>query len=129
VWGAAALLVVVVVVGLPLFFLRTYAPPPVDPAWAVEGASEIPEGAVTVRYTGTSTLVFSDGETTWMTDGWFSRPPPVTVLFGEIVPDLDAIERGLTRNGVDELNYDHAMDAPEVARRTGAGSFRSIGIA
>ena len=81
-----------------------------------------------MRWTGTSTLVFSDGETTWMTDGWFSRPGRCGSLLGKIAPDVAAIERGLARNGVNELaavfpvhsHYDHAMDAPEVARRTGA---------
>jgi len=110
------------------FVLNTYETPPVDPAWAVSGSGEIPEGAVTVRWTGTSTLVFSDGDTTWMVDGWFSRPGPLRLLLGEIEPDLAAIERGLARNGVERLSvvfpvhshYDHAMDAPEVARRTGA---------
>lgn len=114
--------------GLAVFYLGTYEAPPVDPAWEVAASAEIPEGSVTVRYTGTATLVFSDGETTWMTDGWFSRPGPLRLLLGEIEPDLEAIEKGLARNGVDRLaavfpvhsHYDHAMDAPEVARRTGA---------
>ena len=120
--------VVVAVLALAAYFLNTYQVPPVDPAWAVEGSAEIAAGAVTVRYTGTATLVFSDGETTWMTDGWFSRPGPLTLLYGQIEPDLDAIARGLERNQVDELaavfpvhsHFDHAMDAPEVAKRTGA---------
>jgi L-ascorbate metabolism protein UlaG (beta-lactamase superfamily) len=111
-----------------VYLLNTYQPPPVDPDWAVPGATEIPEGSVTVRFTGTATLVFSDGETTWMTDGWFSRPGPLQVLFGKIKPDLDAITKGLERNHVTKLaavfvlhsHYDHAMDAPEVAKRTGA---------
>lgn len=115
------------------YFLHTYQTPPVNPAWAIEGSEAIPEGSVTVRYTGTATLVFSDGETTWMTDGWFSRPGPLTVLYGQIEPDLDAIERGLARNQVDDLagvfpvhsHFDHAMDAPEVAKRTGAVLFGS----
>jgi L-ascorbate metabolism protein UlaG (beta-lactamase superfamily) len=110
------------------YLLGTYDPPAVDPAWAVAPSAQIPAGAVTVRWTGTATLVFSDGETTWMTDGWFSRPGPLEVLGGKIAPDVAAIERGLARNGVRELaavfpvhsHYDHAMDAPEVARRTGA---------
>ncbi len=110
------------------FLLNTYQPAPVDPDWAIPPSGTIPEGAVTVRYTGTATLVFSDGETSWMTDGWFSRPKPLQVLFGKIEPDLDAITEGLERNEVDELaavfplhsHYDHAMDAPEVAKRTGA---------
>jgi len=110
------------------FLLNTYEPAPVDPNWAVSPSPRIPEGAVTVRYTGTATLTFSDGETTWMTDGWFSRPQPLQVIFGRIQPDLDAIAEGLKKNQVQTLaavfvlhsHYDHAMDAPEVARRTGA---------
>ncbi|MFZ1864114.1 MAG: MBL fold metallo-hydrolase [Polyangiales bacterium] len=120
--------VLAILFAVAVFLLHTYQSPPVDPNWAVPGATEIPEGAVTVRYTGTATLTFSDGETTWMTDGWFSRPGALQVLFGEIEPDLDAITRGLERNHVDHLaavfvlhsHYDHAMDAPEVAKRTGA---------
>jgi len=121
--------VVVVALGaLAYYFLGTYGPAPVDPAWAVEPSREIPPGAVTVRFTGTATLVFSDGETTWLTDGWFSRPGPLALFFGEIEPDLAAIERGLARNELTKAaavfpvhsHFDHAMDAPEVARRTGA---------
>ena len=108
--------------------LNTYEDPAIDPTWEVRGSRVIPEGAVTVRWTGTSTLVFSDGETTWMTDGWFSRPGPLDLAVGEIEPDLEAIEAGLARNGVERAaavfpvhsHYDHAMDAPEVCKRTGA---------
>lgn len=119
---------VLVALGGAAFLLNTYEPAPVDPSWAVPPSMQVPEDAVTVRYTGTATLVFSDGETTWMTDGWFSRPGPLDVLFGKIEPDLDSIAFGLQSNDVDQLaavfalhsHYDHAMDAPEVARRTGA---------
>lgn len=111
-----------------LFLFATTSPPPVDPAWAVGGSTEIPPGSVTVRFTGTSTLLFSDGETHWMVDGWFSRFGARQLLRGKIGPDVDAIARGLARNGVESLavvipvhsHFDHAMDAPEVARRTGA---------
>lgn len=125
-WALAA--IVIAVAGSAWYFLNTYEAPPVEPAWAVEGSQEISEGSVTVRYTGTATLVFSDGETTWMTDGWFSRPGPLALLYGKIEPDLAAITRGLARNQVEDLaavfpvhsHFDHAMDAPEVAKRTGA---------
>jgi L-ascorbate metabolism protein UlaG (beta-lactamase superfamily) len=88
----------------------------------------IPDGAVTVRFSGTSTLLFSDGETRWMVDRWFSRPGPLRLLLGKIGPDLQAIDCGLAANDVLELDavlpvhshYDHAMDAPAVAGRTGA---------
>ena len=113
---------------LAYYFLGTYGPPPVDPAWAVEPSRSVPAGAVTVRFTGTATLVFSDGETTWLTDGWFTRVGPIPLFFGEIEPDLEAIERGLAHNELTQAaavfpvhsHYDHAMDAPEVAKRTGA---------
>ena len=125
--------------GLALY-LFSYPPPPVDPAWQVAPAAEIPPGAVTVRYSGTATLLFSDGETAWMTDGWFSRPGPLQTLLGEIEPDGEAIGVGLAAMDVDRLaavipvhsHYDHAMDSPEVARRTGAvvmGSAATANIA
>ena len=130
-WVPIALAFVLASVGAIAFYLLcTYDPPPVDPAWAVAPSQAIPAGAVTVRWTGTATLVFSDGETTWMTDGWFTRPGPLQLLRGQIAPDLDAIARGLERNRITgshvaavfpvHSHYDHAMDAPEVARRTGA---------
>lgn len=122
------LLLLALVAGSAAWLLTTYDDPPVDPSWAVVADAEIPEGSVTVRYTGTSTLLFSDGETDWMVDGWFSRFGPLEVVGGEIAPDLDAITRGLAANEVDRLavvipvhsHYDHAMDSPEVAKRTGA---------
>ena len=121
-------IVAIVFGGASYYLFETYESISVDPAWQIEGNKEISPDAVTVRYTGTSTLLFSDGETTWMLDGWFSRPSAFELLWGEIEPDLDAIEYGLKMNGVDQLDvvipihshYDHAMDSPEVARRTDA---------
>jgi L-ascorbate metabolism protein UlaG (beta-lactamase superfamily) len=123
------LVLFVILSGLFLTYaLSVYEEPPVDPQWAVRGSDRIPPGAVTVRFSGTATLLFSDGETQWMTDGWFTRPGPLRLILGKIGPDLQAIEAGLAANRVTELaavlplhsHYDHAMDAPEVARRTGA---------
>jgi L-ascorbate metabolism protein UlaG (beta-lactamase superfamily) len=84
--------------------------------------------ALRVRFAGVATLVFDDGETAWMTDGFFSRPSFARLAFTRIEPDRTAIERGLRRLEVDKLaavvplhsHYDHAMDAPLVAMRTGA---------
>ncbi len=114
-------------------YLFGYPPPPVNPDWEVEAAETIPEGALAVRYAGTSTLLFDDGETAFMLDGWFSRPPPFQVFFGKIEPDLEAISYGLEAMGVDQLaavlplhsHYDHAMDTPEVALRTDATVYGS----
>ncbi len=124
----ATIAAVLLLGGALTLLLNTYKPVPVDPGWVVAGTENVPPGAVTVRFTGTSTLLFSDGDTQWMVDGWFSRPGPLRLLLGEIAPDLEAIDRGLANNNVEQLaavipvhsHYDHAMDSPEVARRTGA---------
>lgn len=125
-WGMGAIFAGLL--GLATFMLTTFEDPAVDPAWALDADTEIPAGSVTVRYSGTSTLLFSDGETDWMVDGWFSRFGPLVLALGEIAPDHDAITLGLERNQVDRLavvipvhsHFDHAMDSPEVAKRTGA---------
>ncbi|PLW70113.1 MBL fold metallo-hydrolase [Pseudohalioglobus lutimaris] len=128
-WMAGALCAVLVAFLLLLAWsLNSYAPLPVDPAWRPLPATGAAEAEVTVRFTGTTTLLISDGETAWMIDGWFSRPGPLQLALGKIAPDMDAITFGLAANEVDALaavipmhsHFDHAMDAPEVARRTGA---------
>ncbi len=84
---------------------------------------------VTVTFLGVSTLLIRDGETSLMTDGFFSRPGLWPVLScAPIAPDPEKIAAGLAIADVDRLaavlvvhsHFDHAMDAPEVARRTGA---------
>ena len=102
--------------------------PPTKPEWEIIPLEEVAVGSGTVRFTGSTTLLFDDGETSWMTDGWFSRPTFIEIITERLEPDLAAIGRGLKANDVDKLDaviplhshYDHAMDAPEVARRTGA---------
>ena len=107
--------------------------PPTEPEWEIIPREEEAAGSVTVRFTGSTTLLFDDGETSWMTDGWFSRPTFIEIITQRVEPDLSAISRGLKANEVDKLDaviplhshYDHAMDSPEVARRTGAKLYGS----
>lgn len=83
---------------------------------------------VVVTFLGVSTILISDGETHLMTDGFFSRPSLWEVVAGDIGPDGDRIADGLALADVHRLDavivlhshYDHAMDAPDVADRTGA---------
>lgn len=85
-------------------------------------------GAVRVSFAGVSTLLFDDGETAFLTDGFFSRPSLSRMVLGTIRTDERSVDAGLTRLGARKLaavvvmhgHYDHAMDAPSVARRTGA---------
>jgi L-ascorbate metabolism protein UlaG (beta-lactamase superfamily) len=84
--------------------------------------------SLTATFLGTTSVLFSDGITCLLTDGFFSRPPLSRVALGRITPNLLAIERGMERAGITRLDavlvshshYDHALDAPEAARRSGA---------
>jgi L-ascorbate metabolism protein UlaG (beta-lactamase superfamily) len=81
-----------------------------------------------VTFVGVSTLLFYDGETAILTDGFFTRPGRLHTLFRKIGPDADLIEKYLKRAGIEKLaavvvlhsHHDHSLDAPEVAARTGA---------
>ncbi len=95
---------------------------------------------LSITFLGAAALFITDGQTRLLADGFFSRPPLLQVAFGRIQPDVPAIRRGLERAGIDRLDavlvshahYDHALDAPEVARRCGAllaGSESSANLA
>lgn len=97
-----------------------------------------PAGRLRVRFAGVSTLVFDDGETAWISDGFFSRPA-LGALLGRIAPDAARVRDELRQLGVRRLaavvplhaHYDHAMDAPLVAQQTGAlliGSASTLNI-
>jgi L-ascorbate metabolism protein UlaG (beta-lactamase superfamily) len=95
-------------------------------------ALELPPAPTTanikVQFAGVSTLLFDDGETAWMIDGFFSRPSVLKALAGKIESDHAAIQRNLERLKVRKLaavipahsHYDHAMDSPLVVLQTGA---------
>jgi L-ascorbate metabolism protein UlaG (beta-lactamase superfamily) len=123
-------LLVLLALGAGWLLFRLNDRPSLEPYSALWLASPVAvEGPrVTVSFLGVATLLISDGETSLMTDGFFTRPPKRSILVGRIAPDPDRIARSLERAGVRELaavfpvhsHYDHAMDSPEVARRTGA---------
>ncbi|WP_255594920.1 MBL fold metallo-hydrolase [Acidovorax sp. sif1233] len=107
--------------------LQPYA----DLRWKVPAGGEAPP-PVKVTFLGVSTVLLDDGETALMTDGFFSRPGKLQTFLGKVEPDMQAITQGLRRAGLPgetgrlaavipvHSHYDHAMDAPEVARRMGA---------
>jgi L-ascorbate metabolism protein UlaG (beta-lactamase superfamily) len=124
-WMALGLLTLVVLAAV-FFVVQTHRRPSLESYPLVPPA---PAGAaIQVRFAGVSTLLFDDGETMWMTDGFFSRPSLARAAFMRIEPDRAAIDAGLKRLGVTRLaavvplhsHYDHAMDAPLVAMHTGA---------
>jgi L-ascorbate metabolism protein UlaG (beta-lactamase superfamily) len=85
-----------------------------------------PDSSLRVTWAGVATLMFDDGETAIMTDGFFSHPGLLSLR--RIEPDRAVIAQSLQRLGVKKLavvmpihsHYDHAMDSPVVAQTTGA---------
>ena len=100
----------------------------------------ISAGAVRVTFFGTSSLLFDDGETQLLIDGYFSRPSLLNVLFGKLTSDTMLINNVLSKNKIDKLkaifvvhsHFDHAIDAPYITKVTnsilyGSASLLNIG--
>jgi len=90
-------------------------------------------GTPSVTFAGVSTLAFDDGESALLIDGFFSRPSLVKVGLGRVAPVPERIDAALEKLGLlgptvprveavlpVHSHFDHVMDSPEVARRTGA---------
>ena len=91
-------------------------------------------GDFSVTFLGVSSLLFDDGDSAVMTDGFFSRPSLFKVAFAKVAPDRARIASALTRLGLDHdsagrglnavvpvhTHFDHVMDSATVAQRTGA---------
>ncbi len=83
---------------------------------------------LTLTWLGVSTLLVSDGTHAFLTDGFFSRPSLIQVGVMKFEPNLERIGSALNRAGITTLDavvpvhshFDHVMDSPEVAKRTGA---------
>ncbi|MHC8391718.1 MBL fold metallo-hydrolase [Pseudomonas sp. MDT2-39-1] len=112
--------------------------PSIEPYSALELRSSAPAaGALTARFMGVSTLMLSDGNTSIMTDGFFSRPGFLRVALGWIGPDRSRIDTALHAAGnptlaavmVAHAHYDHALDSAVVALRTGAVLVGSASVA
>lgn len=90
--------------------------------------TDLADGAVTARFMGASSVLFRDTSTAVLSDGFVSRPGAVRVKFGRIAPDSARATHALRCLGIDTLaavftthsHFDHAMDAPVMARKTGA---------
>lgn len=91
-------------------------------------ASASPASAVTVSFLGVTTLLFDDGESAIMTDGFFTRPSMARTLLTPLRTNPARVDHALRRAGIDSLDavicahshYDHALDSALVAQRTGA---------
>ena len=98
-------------------------------AW--EGPLPARDGRSELRavWWGVATLLIDDGETQILIDGFFSRPSVwQAATMRPVVPDDAAIDAALARLDARRVaavipvhsHFDHLMDSPTVARRTGA---------
>lgn len=86
------------------------------------------EDGLSVTFLGVTTLLFDDGDSAIMTDGFFSRPGLLDAALRRIAPNDARIDECLERAGVSHLeavlpvhsHFDHILDSAEVAARTGA---------
>lgn len=94
----------------------------------------ITSGKIKVTYLGVSTLLLDDGETQILMDGFVSRPKLGKVAFGKIEADTVKIRQTIQQLNINRLaaiftahsHYDHALDAPDFARLTGATLYGSL---
>jgi L-ascorbate metabolism protein UlaG (beta-lactamase superfamily) len=87
-----------------------------------------PGDRLVARFFGVSTLLFSDGGSAIMTDGFLSRPGFVKGITQPLRPDAGEIAWALGQGEVGALDavlvphshFDHALDSATVAKQTGA---------
>ncbi|MFI8568769.1 MBL fold metallo-hydrolase [Rhodococcus sp. NPDC078407] len=107
---------------------RLGRPPLPGPPEIAITASATPASPVTVSFLGVSTVLFDDGESAILTDGFFSRPSLARTLVLPLRSDMQRVDAALHRAGIATLDavlcahshYDHALDSAAVALRTGA---------
>ncbi|MGE7947032.1 MBL fold metallo-hydrolase [Lysinibacillus sp. NPDC093688] len=100
------------------------------------------QGEVKVTFLGTSSLLFDDGNTQLMIDGFISRPPLLKMLpFSNVKTDTNTANKVFNKIGIDNnklqglfiahTHYDHALDLAYIAKQTGThvyGSESAINI-
>ncbi len=98
------------------------------------------QGKVKVTYFGTSTLLFEDENDQIIIDGFFTRSSVGKVAFGKVSCDTQLVKEKVQKYSINKLkaifvchsHYDHSMDAPYLAKLTGAtiyGSHSTLNVA
>jgi L-ascorbate metabolism protein UlaG (beta-lactamase superfamily) len=138
---AIAIVAVAVVISVTVVWLWRDRALLEDVDWPPYPAIEPTLDAVTVTWLGVTTLLFDDGETQILIDGFFSRPSLTDVILGRPVDsDAATINYVLDEYRMRRLaaiipvhsHFDHAMDIGAIANRTSAsilGSTTSSQIA
>jgi L-ascorbate metabolism protein UlaG (beta-lactamase superfamily) len=110
------------------------------------GVTSVDKSKVKMIFLGTSSMLWTDGKTNWMLDGFFSRQPVLDVMLKKIDVVRPRVDE-TAQKAFDDLkvppflaavfvahsHYDHSMDAPYLAKRyggqvMGSGSTQQIAL-
>jgi L-ascorbate metabolism protein UlaG (beta-lactamase superfamily) len=141
-WAAVIVLVTLAVAATVLVLLWRDRPELFSDAWeAPVPASTVAADNVTVTWLGVTTLLFDDGETQILIDGFFSRPSLEDIILDlPVANDAAMVNFALNKFGMRRLaaiipthsHFDHAMDVGSIANRSSAsilGSASTIAFA
>lgn len=132
------LLVLAVLLLLFLAFVYTRTLPSGDitkyEKYYVDDSMPPTDNEVKVTFFGVSTLLFDDGKTQLLIDGFFSRPSLWHTLTSKIESDTSLIDHLVTTYKMDRVkgifvthsHYDHAFDVAYTTKRTGANLYGSL---
>jgi L-ascorbate metabolism protein UlaG (beta-lactamase superfamily) len=127
--GAMATAAVLVVAAMGSVWLWLDRPSLESTGWSAPPEQAANPASVTATWLGVTTLLFDDGETQILIDGFFSRPSLAdTLLRRPVVNDAATINFALHEYRMRRLaaiipvhsHFDHAMDVGAVAKRTSA---------
>jgi len=79
--------------------------------------------SIQLRWLGNAGFEFQMGQTTLIVDPFLTRPRFIQTYFGRVAPDEAALCKCIPRCDailVTHAHFDHCMDAPALAQRTGA---------
>ncbi|PZO14291.1 MAG: hypothetical protein DCE87_11055 [Betaproteobacteria bacterium] len=132
--------IVLLGLGALVFLLKSY-----PAAQLPESLKPSPAGSVRTLFLGTSSMAWTDGQSTWLVDGFFSRQPLSEVAFTRLKVDETQVgavaaemfkrldmPSALSGIVVAHSHYDHSLDAPFLAKQYGArvvGSESTLQIA
>jgi len=118
------------VVSLSLAACRWHQPGSSGTLAAMErmAVTDAADKSLRAQWFGVSTLLIRDGETSILIDGFFSRPGVKEILFTHLASKKDLIDAALPSDQLPKIDavlvshshYDHALDAPYLARTRSA---------
>lgn len=97
--------------------------------YSIQSVDKIPgfksqaKTGMTVRYLGVTGYEITDGQTTIITDPMVNRFTAVEIITGKLQPDPELSKKWVPKADyivINHAHYDHSIDAPEIALRTGA---------